>query len=153
MGLGQKVANIKNHTQINIIMKGMITIAEANYGGGVCPYNQDQYQQASDIDAFGKGTAKGKGKDTRSCWICGKQGHISRDCRSPKAAELRAQGVIGQQDWNKGKGKGKGGQWDWNKGKGKGKGKGKHKGVYEMEYDYMSLNPKIPLKMVEKYKL
>ncbi len=27
--------------------------------------------------------------------MCGEQGHISRDCRSPKAAELRATGIIG----------------------------------------------------------
>ena len=69
---------------------GGYNINEANYGGGVSPYSLDQHQQPSDIDAFCKGRGKGKGKDTRLCWICGKQGHISRDCRSPKATELRA---------------------------------------------------------------
>ena len=109
---------------------GSYNINEANYGGGVSPFNIDQHQQPSDIDAFGKGKGKGKGKDTRLCWICDKQGHISRDCRSPKATELRAKGVI------KGSSKGSGGQWNWNKGKGKGKGKygGKGEGVYEMEW-------------------
>ena len=110
---------------------GGYNIKEANYGGGVSPYSPDQHQHPSDIDAFGKG--KGKGQDTRLCWICGKKGHISRDCRSPKAIELRAKGVI--------KGSSKCGQWEWGKGKGKGKGKyggyggygGKGKGVYEME--------------------
>jgi hypothetical protein len=111
---------------------GGYSINEAHYGGGVSPYNPDQqHQPPADIDAFGKGKAKGKGKDSRSCWVCGKQGHISRDCRSPKAAELRAKGVL------KGSSKGTGGQWEWPKGKGKGKGKwgGKGKGVYEMEWE------------------
>ena len=61
--------------------------------------------------------------------MCGKQGHISRDCRSAKVAELRAKGTIG------GSGP-KGASWNYNKGKGKGKGKygGKGKGVNELEW-------------------
>ena len=54
-----------------------------------------------------------------------KQGHISRDCRSPQAAELRAKGTIGG-PYTKGT--------SWNKGKAKGKGKGwKGKGINELE--------------------
>ena len=55
--------------------------------------------------------------------MCNKQGHISRDCRSPQAAELRAKGTIGG-PYTKGT--------SWNKGKGKGK-YGKGKGINELQ--------------------
>ena len=54
-------------------------------------------------------------KGDRTCYNCGKQGHLSRDCWSPPQQQQQAQ---------KGKGKSKG----KTKGKGKGKFKGKGKG-------------------------
>jgi hypothetical protein len=114
---------------------GYPSINQTNYGGGLNPFNQDWYPH--DIDAFGKGKGKGgkggKGQDTRWCYVCGKQGHISRDCRSPKAAELRAKGIIGSpgiKGFPTGWGT-KGFKGGWEKGKGKGTYGGKGKGINE----------------------
>ena len=68
--------------------------------------------------------------------MCGKRGHISRDCRSPKAAELRAKGIIGSpgiKGFSGGWGT-KGFKGGWDKGKGKGKYGGKGKGINELDW-------------------
>jgi hypothetical protein len=115
---------------------GPWNVNQTNYGGGLSPFNQEY--QPQDIDAFGKGKGKGKGgkpgmagnQDSRWCYVCGKQGHISRDCRSAKAAELRVKGIIGGPEGGPWRPKGKG------KSKGKGKYGGKGKGLNEVEWGH-----------------
>jgi len=62
--------------------------AVLNYMVNAKDWSSQHVGDAMEVDALTKGKGKGKDKDkkgkgkTVTCWTCGKEGHISRDCPS-----------------------------------------------------------------------
>jgi len=80
----------------------------------------------SELMAMVKG--KGKGRETRECFICAKTGHLAKDCwNNPKGKGKGGKGFTGTKGYNP-KGYGKGGDAYGKGGDVKGKGKGGPKG-------------------------
>ena len=75
-----------------------------------------------------EGKGKGKGNETRACYICGKTGHLAKDCYYNPKGKGKGKGDLGKGEYGKGKGKGVLG----GKG-GKGRGKGSNDGSDEDE--------------------
>ena len=77
-----------------------------NFGGSAEKTNEVD-KMVQDLLALVKG--KGKGKETRVCYNCGKPGHLAKDCWNKPGVKGGGKGDFGKGDV-KGGGKGKGGK-------------------------------------------